>query len=206
MTSSDAARLVALFDDTRDARSASAALIESGFPKGAVAVVQDRSAAEKTELQADMAEEVDDLVAGPGLVIPQGADGASAIGPVLTALFSGLLLGALVGAVWAFAFDADISWFVRLIIPIVSFGAAGSVVGFVAGASMYTGALEGDRPGENPSESPGATYVEVRDNESDHLKMAASVLRRFGPKRIDLADAGGNPLPSRDATPPWLKE
>lgn len=137
-------------------------------------------------VRAEMRDELEASVQGPGPIGPFTKSMSRGIAiwlPVATVI--GALLGALIGLIpWGFTLP------MRLLIG-VSIGIfAGATVGFVVGGAFRPrteaegGAMAAER----------GVALGVHADTAEDLDRAETVLRRFGPERLDRVDAHGSPL------------
>lgn len=171
-------KLVAVFTDQRSADAAVEAARTSGVDSGTIQVGS--SADERTALQAEMRDEMEHTVAGPGNV-----------GPFTKEMTKGLSVGVVIGTVvgvalavpFAFFTFTDESLVIRLIIAVFVGAAAGATVGFVGG-----GGFAAKAPNEELAAERGITVSIVDPPES-----VVELLKRYQPIRIDIV-RGSQPV------------
>lgn len=184
-----ARHLEAAFTDEGRARQAADALRERGFE---VTVTVDAPSDRERVARAEMRDEVESMVAGPGNVGPFTKGMTKGIARwVPAAIVIGVVVGLLLG------------WLVSLLgVPVVfalvagaAIGAfAGGTVGFVAGGATKPMELhEGERLDVDRS-----IVVGVHSTDPDELRRAEEELRRRGALRTDLVGDTGPLGPSSE--------
>jgi hypothetical protein len=198
--------VVAAFQDPGRAESAARDLERRGVARRHLHLVrpQQPDPARVAEMRGEMQQEVDDSVAGPGVVLtPEQAKGAT--GGTMAGTVVGLVLGIAIGAFWAFGMESAISEMGRLLIAAICFGIGGAVVGFVAGGALKP-RMEGERhPGRMLDERRLAgerdTLLEVHVTNEDEAHIVEEVLEHAGAERIDAMNTDGTPLPPQSEHP-----
>lgn len=137
---------------------------------------------EVASLKAEMREEAEHTVVGPGNVGPFTKE-------MTKGLSAGTIVGIVVGALLALPLGliewADLDLGVRLVIAAAVGAAAGATVGFMAGGFAAKG------PGIPLAAERGTTVViDVRGPEE--IERVTEAMRRHDPIRIDLATADGD--------------
>lgn len=167
-------RLVAVFRSRSEAIAAARAAGEAGVPAVRVGDESDRRAA----LTAEMHDEVDHTIAGPGNV-----------GPWTFEMSRGMVLGGLVGAAAglvlalpfaAIGFGGFVAW-VRLLVVGVAGALAGGTAGWVVGGGF------GARRDDEPLAAERGVTVSAPASEAAERSLAAA-----RPLRLDLVGADGS--------------
>ncbi len=175
----------ATFEDEAEANRAAEAVREAGVD-GSVTV--DRPEDKSAVLRAEMRDEVEGLVGGPGNIGPftkSMTKGIAIAVPIGTAV--GVVLGALVGLIpWGETLDL----LPRMLIGAGIGAAFGATTGFVIGGGLKTRI---DREGEQFDAERGGT-VGVHSDDPEAAERAAEVLESQAPKRVDRVRADGAPL------------
>jgi hypothetical protein len=198
--------IVAAFRDPSSAERVAKDLERRGVSRRHLHLVRSKQPdrARVAEMRGEMQEEVDESVAGPGVVLsPEQAKGAG--GGVLIGAIVGLAAGLAVGALWAFGFESAMSQSGRLFVAGLCFLAAGATIGFVLGGALKPRLDAAEHPGKMLDERELAgeadTLLEVHIENSDDAHMIEEVLERAGAERVDAVDREGTPLPPQSEHP-----
>ncbi|MEA3077549.1 MAG: hypothetical protein QOF60_2457 [Actinomycetota bacterium] len=141
--------------------------------------------AEVESLKAEMREELEHTVVGPG-----------SIGPFTKEMTKGLLVGVTLGVIVGFVVSVPLGLVpfpsvglgTRLVIAGVVGAFAGATIGFVDGGGLAAkGPLE-------PLAAERGTPVVVDVRTPDEIRRATDAFRRHGPIRVDLTTADGRPI------------
>jgi hypothetical protein len=193
---------------SREQRPPGAAGTESGYGQNVVAVFRDRPSAERAvrqavaaglspslvhegvpedevaALRAEMREELEHTIVGPGPVGPATKEQTKALRislPVAT------VVGAAIGILFGFLPIGHAAVALRIVIGAVSGAVAGATVGLVLG-----GGLGAKRPAEPLAAARGVTVrVEARSREEG--ESVARIFGRLDPIRVDLMTAFEQP-------------
>lgn len=152
---------------------------------------------ERAVLRAEMRDEVESTVAGPGNV---GPFTKSMTRGILAWVPMGALAGAVLGALLALApWGGWLSLGLRLVLGVAIGGFAGATAGFVAGGFVRS---RRDREGQILDAEAGS-IVSVRTTSPDEARRARELLEAGDPMRIDEA-AEGSPVgpSSKEKTKP----
>ena len=181
-------QIVAAFHDGTAAERAADELRASGVDASRVRVGSDRD--ERAELQAEMKEELEKSVIGPGNFGPFTKEMQKGIGIGMgIAVPLGVLLGVIIAAlpIWGTAPRVDL-W-MRVLVGVAVGASAGATLGFVLGGGWKPAFTnEGE-----PVSDRGLT-VAVSTTDPDEAERAASTLRRHGAARVDRVTADGQPI------------
>jgi hypothetical protein len=181
-----ALRLVGVYDSERDARAAAEAARRAGVDPGDIRVGE--SLDRVVSLEGEMREEMDESVAGPGNVGPWTKE-------MLRGMGAGIAAGTVVGAVLALPFAAiefgDMTLATRLVVVAVVGAFVGATAGWVIG-----GAFGAKRPEEELAAERGVTLSVTATSAAEAALVATH------PIRLDLVDAGGQPLRTIASEPP----
>lgn len=193
--------LLATFPDRRAAEEAVGALKRRGMAETAISVasrVGDREVAE-----AEMRDELEGLVAGPGVIASKTMTRGSLAGAIIGAVV-GAVIGFLVGAA-VFGSQSGASRTVGIVAAVVAFAAGLATAGAVMGGFFKPryGSDAGDvaagdtgpagSPGEpgKPEQSEGQVVVGVHVDDERVISESERVLSAANPLRLDLVDGRG---------------
>ena len=140
----------------------------------------DAPADERAVLRAEMRDEVESAVVGPGNVGPFTKSMTKGIvaGVPLAALIGALLGGLLALIPWGFGMSTAL----RVVLGIAIGGFAGAVVGFMLGGFVKS---RQDREGEGRLDAEEGHIVSIRVNSSDEARRVREFLETGDPIRID---------------------
>jgi hypothetical protein len=171
--------VIGVFANEDAARRAVAAAEQGGADPAAIRIGDENDRIR--ELQAEMLDEVDNSVMGPGSIGPFTKEMTRAIVP-LTIIFG--LVGLVVALPFAAIHFGGFPLWGRLLVLGVVGGAAGSVVGFQIG-----GSFGGRRPEERLATERGVVVAI-----DDAPPPAIDVLKAMGPIRLDAFEEHGWPI------------
>jgi hypothetical protein len=185
-----ARHLEAGFRDEESARRAARALEQSDLD---VSVTVDAAADRRRVAKAEMRDEVESMVAGPGNVGPFTKGMTKGIASwVPIAIGVGIVAGLLLGWVVSAAFDVPLPF--GLLAGAAIGAVAGGTVGFVAGGVTKPMDLhEGEQ-----MDVDRAFVVGVHSRDPDQLRRAEAELTRLGAMRTDFIGDGGPIGPSSE--------
>lgn len=147
---------------------------------------------ERAVLRAEMRDEVESTVAGPGNV---GPFTKSMTRGILAWVPMGALVGAALGVLLALApWGGGLSLGLRLVLGVAIGGFAGATAGFVAGGFARS---RRDREGQVLDAEAGS-IVSVRTESPDEARRARELLEAGDPMRIDEAADGAPVGPSSE--------
>lgn len=180
--------IVAAFDSDAAARRAADAVAEAGIDASRIRVGSEQD--ERAELQAEMKEEMELSMMGPGNFGPftkemqKGMSAGMAI-----AVPIGVVLGVIVAAlpIWGTAPSVDL-W-MRVLIGAAVGAAAGATLGFVLGGGWKPAFSD---EGE-PIADRGLT-VAVSTADPAEVERATATLRQHGAARVDRVNPDGQPI------------
>lgn len=140
----------------------------------------DSEADERAVLRAEMRDEVESAVVGPGNVGPFTKSMTKGIvAGVPVAALAGAVLGGLLGLIpWDFGLTTTI----RVTLGIAIGGFAGAVVGFMLGGFVKS---RMDREGEGQLDAEAGSIVSVVVHTSDEERQVRTLLESGNPIRID---------------------
>ena len=149
-------------------------------------------------LRAEMQEEAAESWAAPAFFIPEPqAEGAFWGMARLTAAF--LLVGVIVGVIWAVAFDSPLRPAVRVVVAMLISGLAGGTIGFIAGGGIEPRIKATGDPNSPIDDPPPAAerdfILAVRGWQREAAEETAMLLRTLGSERVYLVDAAATLLP-----------
>ena len=182
---------------TYEAEAAARRAVDAARRAGLTADIGGK-ADERAVLRAEMRDEMESAVVGPGPIGPftKGMSKGIALWVPIGAVI-GALLGLLLGVI---PWGQGLSLGLRLVLGIVIGAGFAATVGFVAGGSVRP-VTEGE--GEKLDAEVGTT-VTVRVGNDDESRRAREILERSNPLRIDETDDWGATLgpSSEEATRP----
>ena len=198
--------LLATFPDRASAEQAVGALRLRGLGDDAISL--DSRSEEPAVEEAEMRDELEGMVAGPGVIASKSMSEGAIIGAVAGAVI-GAIAGFLIGTV-VFG-PASSSRTAGIVISVIVFAVGLSTAGAIAGGFLkprYRPA-EGDAPEDReprPGEAPGsgspdpATEVVVGVHVDDESRLAAyeDVLEAAKPLRLDLVGKEGEVLDTEE--------
>ena len=193
--------LLATFPDRRAAEEAVGALKRRGLAEAAISVGSRE--ADREVAEAEMRDELEGLVAGPGVIASKTMSRGSLAGAIIGVVV-GAVLGFLVGAA-VFGSQSGPSRTIGLVAAVVAFAAGLSTAGAVMGGFFKPryGPDAGDvaagdtgpsgSPGEpgKPEQSRGQVVVGVHVDDERMISESESVLSAANPLRLDLVDGRG---------------
>jgi hypothetical protein len=196
--------LLATFPDRRAAEEAVGALKHRGLQESAISVGSrddDRDVA-----NAEMRDELEGLVAGPGVIASKTMSRGSLVGGIIGAVV-GAVIGFLVGAA-IFGSQSGSSRTIGIAAAVVAFAAGLATAGGVMGGffkprykSDSGDIAPGDTgpagaPGEpgKPEQSGGQVVVGVHADDERLISESETVLSAANPLRLDLVDSRGQVL------------
>lgn len=202
--------VVASFANEASAGQAVRALKTCGVPRSVVSI--DQRADERAEQRAEMQGEVEHMGgAGPSFAATS-TQLRGAVSGAIAFCAIGVFLGFIAGLVWAYAVDSSLSVAMRVLLPVIGGGAAGSTAGFVAGGGLAPWVAAGNdtsRPGleDRAMLAEWTVHVGVHTDDEDMAGRAVDAFADLVPVRLDLFDSEGTPLPPqhfhpRPADPP----
>jgi len=211
--------VVASFPAEAAARSAVRALGERGVPPSAITVAgtDGDSDEEVAALRAEMQEEVGRSSASPWVLMTGRQAKGAFWGTLLTAA-AFMVVGLVVGAVWAIFFRSALPPWARIVFVVLVAGLAGGTVGFVGGGGIEPRLEAAGQPSTEldditpVAERAHEAIVAVHSGDRATVEDAAAILGSLGAERVAFVDATGTPLPPqkghpRPADPPgyWWK-
>lgn len=180
--------IVAAFKDDASARRAAAAVERTGVDAARIRVGSEQD--ERAELQAEMKEEMELSMMGPGNFGPFTKEMQKGMGVGMAiAIPVGVILGVVVAAlpIWGTAPSVDL-W-MRVLIGAAVGAAGGATLGFVLGGGWKPAfSNEGE-----PVADRGLT-VAVSTADPAEAERAAATLREHGAARVDRVSPDGQPL------------
>ena len=184
--------IVAAFEDDDAAERAAEAVKQAGIDGARVRVGTERD--ERAELQAEMREELENSVMGPGNFGPftKEMQKGMVIGMGI-AIPAGIVLGLIVAAlpIWGTAPRVDLA--MRLLIGAAIGAAAGTTMGFVLGGGWKPAFTDESEPVSEHGKTVAVTIVDLAEAE-----RAAETLRRHGAARVDHVGPDGQPIARLD--------
>ena len=184
--------IVAAFESDSAARRAAEAVERAGVDASRIRVGSD--ADERAELQAEMKEEMELSMMGPGNFGPFTKEMQKGLGAGMAiAIPVGVILGVVVAAlpIWGTAPSVDL-W-MRVLIGAAVGAAGGATLGFVLGGGWKPAFTD---EGE-PVADRGLT-VAVSTADPAEAERAATTLRQHGAARVDRVSADGQPIDRLD--------
>ncbi len=178
--------LKATFRSEAEARDAAAALKSAGID---ASVTFDTDEDRRTVMRAEMRDELESAVVGPGNV-----------GPYTKSMMKGMVkwipIATVVGAVLGAAIGI-------LVTSSTSGAIISAIVGALAGATVAFSISGGLKSGEDREgaelDAEGGVTVGVRSDDESEVRRAAEILRARQPQRLDEVTPDGTPLgPSSD--------
>jgi hypothetical protein len=205
--------IVAAFPDPERAERVAKALERRGVPKRHLHLVRPAHSdpARAAEMRSEMADEVNEGVAGPGVGFLTEDQARGAMRGALVGMLTGLVLGLAVGTLWAFAVDSALSETGRMLIAAICFAIGGMIAGFVSGGALKPRFEATRHPGRMLDERALAgergALLEVHVSSDDEASIVEEVLEHAGAERVDAVEHDGTPLPPqrehpRPADPP----
>jgi hypothetical protein len=168
-------KLLATYSTGQAARDAVRVLQDAGVPT--TDIYMNASEDDRDVAEADMHDEVNEAVFGPGAIVATRATKRAAVGGSVIGIIIGGTIGLIVGIVFLRQ-----HWF-TIIASLIAFGAAGWVA--FALWSMYAAGMEEQEAEEIQTEHQIVVGVHTENN--DELARAEQALRRTEPRRLDLA-------------------
>jgi hypothetical protein len=140
----------------------------------------DEPADERAVLRAEMRDEVESAVVGPGSVGPFTKSMTKGIvGGVPVAALIGVILGGLIALIpWGFG----LSTVLRVVLGIGIGGFAGAVVGFMLGGFVKS---RMEKEGEGRLDAEAGSIVSIRTTTQDEARRVREFLEAGDPMRID---------------------
>lgn len=181
-------QIVAAFENDASARRAAEAVERAGVDASRIRVGAEQD--ERAALQAEMKEEMELSMMGPGNFGPFTKEMQKGMGAGMAiAVPVGVIIGVVVAAlpIWGTAPSVDI-W-MRVLIGAAVGGAAGATIGFVLGGGWKPAFSD---EGE-PVVDRGLT-VAVSTADPAEAERAASTLREHGAARVDRVSSDGQPI------------
>ena len=181
-------QIVATFDDGDAAQRAAEALRQDGVDAARLRVGSERD--ERAELQAEMKEELENSIMGPGNFGPFTKEMQKGMGVGMAiAVPVGVVLGVIIAAlpIWGNAPAVDL-W-MRLLIGAAVGASAGATLGFVLG-----GGWKPAFSNEGEAVSDHGSTVAVSTADAAEAQRALATLKQHGAARVDRVSADGQPI------------
>jgi hypothetical protein len=156
--------------------------MDAGIPRERIGM--DRPEDEVAAIHAEMREEVEHTVIGPGPVGPFTKEMTKGLAKAVPI---GVVVGMAIALPFAFIPVSGVSFLVRLLVALGVGAAAGGTAGLVIG-----GGLGAKGPAEPVAADRGVT-VRIPCRSRDEAKALADRLERLDPIRVDLMTAFGQP-------------
>lgn len=199
---------IATFPDESAAARAVGELKSSGIAASAI-TLSPRSEDENAE-HAQMRDEVDDFVAGPGVTATKSMSKGAAVGTVTLGVV-GAFLGLLIGLLWGGMPGSQPGSTQKILIAVGVFTVTGGTIGFMLGGflkpryrpdSDERGEFEDEptsaatTPGPGDDEATAETVVGVHLDDEAEFSRAVKVLEGRRPERLDFVGPEGEVLPA----------
>jgi hypothetical protein len=202
--------IIGAFRDEERARRAAEDLTRRGMSRRHLRLVPalerfEGEGVRVADMRAEMQDEVNDGVAGPGVGMMTAEQARGALVGVVSGALVGILVGLFVGAVWGWTLASALSPVGRLLIATACFTVGGAVVGVVTGGGLKPRREAQRYPSQMPDESSLAgerdTLLEVHVNDQDEASLVQHVLEVAGAERVDAISGDGSPLPPQSDHP-----
>jgi hypothetical protein len=198
---------IATFSDEKAAQGAVGELRSSGVDRSAISLTP-LSEHEDAE-RAEMRDEVEGFVAGPGVALTKSMSRGAAVGTVTLGLI-GAFLGLLIGLLWGGMPGARPGATQKVFIAVGIFAVMGGTIGFMLGGFLKPryrpgrdeqGEFEGEpvSPATVPEPEPetrAEMVVSVHLDDEAEFSRAVSVLEGMHPERLDVVGPEGGELRS----------
>ena len=184
--------IIAAFEDDAAAHRAAEAVKQAGVEATRVRVGSEGD--QRAELQAEMKEELENSIIGPGNFGPFTKEMQKGMGiGMAIAVPVGVVLGVIVAVLPIWGTAPGLDTFTRVLIGLAVGGAGGMTMGFVLGG--------GWKPAFTDEGEPVADHgptVAVSTTDPVEADRAASTLRRHGAARVDRVTPDGQPIDRLD--------